>query len=271
MTFDDDTLIAYLDGQLPETGYGPLEQALKDDAALRTRLQALAESSELARRAFDPVLLEPVPPQLIAAIWQAPDPRARAASPKSNSPRVQGMTGWTTPLRPWLGWGTGRRAWSALASVVVLGLGAVIGWQWLAPSDDTHWALRQGETVANQSLALALDVSPSGRVLRTAGGSVELLASFEQAGGGHCREFNRNSPDGRRDELGIACRTAEGAWQLDFLAAEQRPADRGAGGYQTASDRQHGAADAFLSARVQGPALDEAEEKALIERGWAPP
>ena len=45
---DDETLIAYLDGQLPEADYGPLEQALKDDEALRTRLQALADSMNWA-------------------------------------------------------------------------------------------------------------------------------------------------------------------------------------------------------------------------------
>jgi anti-sigma factor RsiW len=104
MTLDDDTLIAYLDGQLPETDYAPLEQALKDDAALRTRLQALAESSELARRAFDPVLLEPVPPALIAAIWRAPDPRARATPPRAGSPQPAG-------LLAWLGLASGPRAW----------------------------------------------------------------------------------------------------------------------------------------------------------------
>ncbi len=260
MTFNDNTLIAYLDGQLPQTDYEPLEQALNDDAALRTRLQALAESSELARRAFDPVLLEPVPPVLIAAIWRAPDPRARAAPPRAGSPQP-------TSLLAWLGLASGPRAWPALASVVVLGLGVVIGWQLLTPASGSHWTLREGAPVNNEALAMALEVSPSGRVLRTAGGAVEILASFEQVGGGHCREFNRSSPGGTRDELGIACRSAQGNWQLEFLIAEERT-EAGQGSFQTASDRQHEQADAFLLDRVQGPPLGEAEEKSLIERGW---
>lgn len=270
MTFDDDTLIAYLDGQLPEADYGPLEQALKDDAALRARLQALADSGELARRAFDPVLLEPVPPQLIAAIWRAPDPRARPASPGGSASAPPPAPGGRASLLTWLGLGSGRRAWPAFASVLVLGLGAVIGWQLLVPSPTARWALHEGRPVADPSLALALEVSPSGRVLRTAGGTVEVLASFEQVDGGHCREFNRNSPDRTRDELGIACRDAEGTWQLDFLATEERTADGAPAGYQTASDQQHDAADAFLRERVQRQPLGEAEEKALIGRGWTP-
>jgi hypothetical protein len=152
---------------------------------------------------------------------------------------------------------------------VVLGLGAVIGWQLLTPAVDVRWALREGAPVTNEALALALEVSPSGRVLRTAGGAVEILASFEQVGGGHCREFNRSGPGDTRDELGIACRSAQGDWQLEFLIAEERSAEAGQGSFQTASDHQHEQADAFLRDRVQGPPLGEAEEKSLIERGWA--
>ena len=261
MTFDDNTLIAYLDGQLPEADYGPLEQALQHDQALRTRLQALADGSELARRAFDAVLLDPVPPQLIAAIWREPDPRARATPSRAVSPQPTG-------LLAWLGRTSGRRAWPALASVAVLGLGVAIGWQLLAPSGDVRWALREGAPVTDEALSLALEVSPSGRVLRTAGGAVEILASFEQAGGGHCREFNRSSPRGTRDELGIACRNAQGDWQLELLVAEDREASDGQARYQTASDQQHDRADAFLRDRAQGQPLDDSEEQTLIERGW---
>lgn len=261
MTFDDHTLIAYLDGQLPDADYGPLEQALKHDQALSMRLQALADSSELARRAFDGVLLEPVPPQLIAAIWRAPDPRTRPASARSASPRPSG-------LLAWLGLDSGPRAWPALASVAVLGLGVLIGWQLLAPPGDARWALREGTPVTDEALALALEVSPSGRVLRTAGGALEILASFEQTGGGHCREFNRSSPRGTRDELGIACRNTQGEWQLELLVVEEREASAGEARYQTASDQQHDRADAFLRERAQGQPLSETEEQVLIERGW---
>jgi hypothetical protein len=263
MTFNDETLIAYLDGQLPDADYGPLEQALEHDEALRTRLQALADSSLLARRAFDPVLLEPVPPQLIAAIWRAPDPRARNRASSHGTTQPVG-------LLAWLGLASGPRAWPALASVVVLGLGVLLGWQLLAPADDARRALREGAPVTDEALALALEVSPSGRVLRTAGGAVEILASFKQMGGGHCREFNRNNPGGTLDELGIACRNAQGGWQLELLVAEDRLAEAGQDRYRTASDEQHEQADAFLLDRVQGPPLGEEEEKSLIDRAWLP-
>lgn len=261
MRWDDDTLVAYLDGQLSEDGCAQVEQALENDAVLSARLQALADSSELARRAFDPVLLEPVPPHLIASIWQAPDPRTRATPPKA--PGL--LERWRDVLRR----GTRPRVWPVLASVAVLGLVASIGWQWQAADEASFAALQRGDVVRDPTLARALDTSPSGDVLQTADGVVEVLATFRQReGGGHCREFNRISTDRTRDELGIACRSGAGqAWQLDFVATETRGATDSTE-YQTASDAQHEAADTFLHQRVQGGPLDTSEELALIERGW---
>ena len=73
MKIDDSTLIAYLDAQLEDdTAYEAVEDALAASPALRARLQALAETGELARKAFDAKLEEAVPPQLIEAIMNAP-------------------------------------------------------------------------------------------------------------------------------------------------------------------------------------------------------
>ena len=74
---DDDTLLAYLDAQWDdEARYVAVEDALAAQPALRARLQALVDSGEQARRAFDAVLEAPVPPALIAAILNAPLPTA---------------------------------------------------------------------------------------------------------------------------------------------------------------------------------------------------
>ena len=80
MKIDDDTLVAYLDAQLEDdAAYEAVEDALAESPALRARLQALAETGELARQAFDAKLEEAVPPRLIAAIMDAPLPDAEAS------------------------------------------------------------------------------------------------------------------------------------------------------------------------------------------------
>lgn len=63
----DDTLVAYLDGELDESARTEVEAWLDSDTVIRDRLAALTESASLLRAAFDPVLHEPVPEQLLAA------------------------------------------------------------------------------------------------------------------------------------------------------------------------------------------------------------
>src|SRR6266446_3422814 len=63
----DDRLIAYLDGELEMAEQRDIEAWLDSDPAAREKLQALAESGNLVRLAFDEVMHEPVPERLIAA------------------------------------------------------------------------------------------------------------------------------------------------------------------------------------------------------------
>jgi anti-sigma factor RsiW len=63
----DETLIAYLDGELDESVRAEIADQLERDSDLRLRAQRLGESAALLRTAFDPVLREPLPQRLIAA------------------------------------------------------------------------------------------------------------------------------------------------------------------------------------------------------------
>lgn len=84
MTIDTMTLLAYLDGQLEhEADYERVEQALQQEAGLRERLQALVQQSATIRSAYRAKLEEPVPPQLVAAILNAPWPQAQAVGQRS--------------------------------------------------------------------------------------------------------------------------------------------------------------------------------------------
>jgi anti-sigma factor RsiW len=63
----DEALVAYLDGGLDSTERGHVEAWLEADPAVRDRLAALAQSTELARNAYADVVNEPLPERLIAA------------------------------------------------------------------------------------------------------------------------------------------------------------------------------------------------------------
>jgi anti-sigma factor RsiW len=62
----DEALVAYLDGELDSTERGHVEAWLEADPAVRDRLAALAQSTELARNAYADVVNEPLPERLIA-------------------------------------------------------------------------------------------------------------------------------------------------------------------------------------------------------------
>ena len=74
----DETLIAYLDGELDDDSRSEVEAWLDADTELRDRVAALAVSAEALRAAFEPVLHEPVPERLLAAARGIPVTRADA-------------------------------------------------------------------------------------------------------------------------------------------------------------------------------------------------
>ena len=63
----DEALVAYLDGELDSSERRHVEAWLEADPAVRDRLAALAQATELARGAYADIVNEPLPERLIAA------------------------------------------------------------------------------------------------------------------------------------------------------------------------------------------------------------
>lgn len=70
--FDDETLMAYADGALDAATGARVARAARTDARIARRIEAFRRTAALARAAFAPVVDEPVPERLIAAIRAAP-------------------------------------------------------------------------------------------------------------------------------------------------------------------------------------------------------
>jgi anti-sigma factor RsiW len=114
----DESLVAYIDGELDEPGRRDIEAWLGADATARDRLAALEQMSELARSAYAEILEEPVPEQLLAA--------ARGVATEKPAPRDAEIlvlrprrTGPAAPIRQW---GIGLAA-AAAAFGLILGSG----------------------------------------------------------------------------------------------------------------------------------------------------
>jgi len=111
----DETLIAYLDGELDAGARSEVDSWLESDAELRERVAALAASADALRAAFEPVMHEPVPERLLAAArGTSAEVVNFAAAKKTRAPR---------PLmaRPWARWAAAAGVWSAVAWAISRG------------------------------------------------------------------------------------------------------------------------------------------------------
>lgn len=262
----DETLLAYLDAELPEDGYEAIEAQLDADPALRQRLQALVDSGERLRAAYDGVLQEPVPPALIAAIQAVPwPPVAQAAAqvaPESAAQPAPAAPPWPQRLLSWLGLDSARPlAGLAVASVLMLAVGGWLGHSLPAGQGSGHG----GNALASldSALAVALETAPSGRTLRAGDARIALAASLRGADGRVCREYSAGTAQAQT-ETGLACRSPDGHW-----AVAVRQSANGGDGYDTASSSGHEAIDAYLARHLPGAEpLSAEQEQALIRQGW---
>jgi hypothetical protein len=171
MTFDPDTIMAYIDGELDLVTARRVERAALEDAALAARIaQQRALKTRLAAH-FDPVLDEDVPRRLTRPLRGAD---TRLAVPARR-----------------FGWPTA----AAMAASLVLGL--LIGPQLFAPSGDPL-TVRDRTLVADGALAAALDTQLASLPPSTS--DVRIGLTFQDREGAICRSFSSPAV------AGIACR-----------------------------------------------------------------
>jgi anti-sigma factor RsiW len=129
----DETLVAYLDGELDADERRHVETWLEADPAVRERLMALAQSSELVRGAYAEILNEPVPSRLIAAARGATG-TTQAAPPEAEI-LVLKRPGWAAIPLPHRRWQIGLAAAAGLFGVIFGGAGTYLGMGMFNPAN----------------------------------------------------------------------------------------------------------------------------------------
>ena len=245
----EETLQAYVDGELGATEVAQIDAALAHDAPLARRVaQARAVRTQL-QSLFDPVLDEPVPEQL-SAVLQPASAAARVATipPPTLAGRRGFGAGRRRASRRWLVPGA-----AVAASLAVL---AVALW-WNAGSSLVR--IQEGQQFAAGALSRALD-----RGLASApdpSAAIAIGITFRSADGHICRTFTgRASPT----MTGLACRDAAG-WSLPALSTHT--ASEGGALRQAATDLPP-AVQAAVDARIRGDAFDAKQERAARDDGW---
>lgn len=177
----DETLIAYLDGELDEAAMATVDAALGGDPALVDRLEAHAALADRVRAAYAPVVDEPVPAGLAGLV----QPQSNVVS-LAERRRVPGHYAW----------------WGAIAATLVVGV-MLFGRQ-LSPGDPVGAGM-----VARGDLAKALTVQAS----NAGKGDVAIGLTFKDQAGRYCRTFAMDQMSG------LACRE-EQAWKVEVAARQ---------------------------------------------------
>jgi hypothetical protein len=242
-TISDETLSAFLDGELPESERARVAAALSNDAALAARFAQL-ERAEAALKNAWPVRDTALPAGITTAIDQL-----AAAQAAPGSPRAQ--------------W----QRWSLAASILaVVGAGLVFLSQQQPGSTQFAFTPAAGATLpASHPLATTLSETASGTTrdwpgAATRGGTVYPVLSFRDGAGALCREFE--VADGKAVSVGVACRRDAG-WNVEAIATVPGRSAASEGYVPAPGDEPAAVAEA-IDRLMQGEALDAAAEAAAL-------
>jgi hypothetical protein len=234
---DDDTLMAYADGELDDIGRARVERAVAADPALRARLAQQQKLRATLAAFYGPTAEEEVPERFRAMLETNIVDFAGAKARRTREAR---------PI-----W----QSLAALAATLVLGL--ALGRTLLMPAAGPV-GIDNGMMVAQGSLAAALDTQLASAQAPDA--ATRIGTSFAAADGRLCRTFDSAAL------AGVACRGEQG-WQLIMTGA-------GSGGPRS-DYRQAGSANPLVAEAAQalmaGEAFDAAAERRARDSGWRHP
>jgi hypothetical protein len=233
VTYDREIIRAYVDGELDDLTSARLAREAQNDPDLAAAISAERSLREALGAHFAPILDEPLPPGLTAAIDEGrkvvPLAKARQRRFAFNSRSLR----WAGP---------------AMAAALVIAL--------LVPSmSGEQIETRDGLTFASNDLAQALDSQLVAD--QRQGDKTRVLLSFTDKNGTLCRGF------ARADISGIACRR-DGAWHL---RVQRDGVDVSANDYRQASSIDRAIFEA-AQGMAAGPALDAEGERSAMSRGW---
>lgn len=254
-TFPDEMLMRFADGELDAEEMAVIEKAMETDDDLVGRVAMFIETKVQAQAALKPLLDEPVPEKLKAAVeGMIAAKRTEDAKAAAKPATVVPFEARKAAARP------AARQWTLpLAASIAAVIGGLAGY-WAAgdgaPAPGGLWVAG----IIRPALGEALATIESGKEIRLPGISdrFRAIATFRNDAQELCREFEIDSQD-HSTVMSVACRAGD-EWRVSFAVVA--PGD--AGGYAPASSAE--ALDAYLSAIEAGePLLAEDEAEALAE------
>jgi hypothetical protein len=273
MTFTDEELMAYADGELDEARRQQIQDAIRSDPEVARRVDAHRALRDSLRAGFDPVLREPVPDRLIAtarsrttqpdAGTKPPEPQTDAGTkpperhrsdappkPRESQPDTRSNV---VPLRGRNVPAPSRPKWIALAASFLLGaLALQLGLRYFSAPGLTP----RGELSAQVQQALSNQLASS----QSTQTELKVGVSFLSKTGHYCRTFTLQTL------AGLACNDA-GDWKVQVLAHTSAPGTE----YRQAGSNMPPAIVQAVTDTIAGAPLDAKDEANARAQKWQHP
>ena len=240
MTFDDQTIMAYVDGECDAITAKRLEKAMQSDQTLADRVASEQALRTKLSAHYNPVAEEAVPDHLTALL------KASASNNVDDSFAARKSERQDAKQRRA---GKGFAQWGAMAAT--LAIGVAVGQFGFGGQNDAPFAQDGAALIASGPLENALDKQLAST--QTDNDEYRIGLTFRANTGNICRSFDGEAVSG------IACR--EGShWQMYNTLPGGMSGD-----YRQASSSEINAIAADMMADV--PA-DAGTERQLLENGW---
>lgn len=241
MKINDETLSAFLDGELPAAEMEQVRSQLAEDPTLADRLAELSAVDELVS-------------QYAHAIDRRPLPQGLQQLLEEGGSQPQSAQVIAFPL-----WRRARQALNrqtGIAAAVALALGFGLAQVTENPGSQ--------QTGSWEPIAQRLEALPSGTSETLPDGrEITPRITFVNREGEYCRQYRVTGPEESSEN--IACRTqqADMGWQQ---RASVRQPNAAPGSYQTASGGS--LLDSALDEMMVGGVIEPSREKQLIQQDW---
>lgn len=258
MTYTDEMLSAYLDGELPSEVAAALDAALASDDALKARLARLHRANRAVREAYGAIDETPIPEAVLGLLktngGAKPHSGDVIAFPKF--PLAKAASHWPAAMAASL----------ALLAGLMIGLYGPFD---RSASGDAPAMLVAGDILPDNPIFAALNDGASGVAVNIHSDTdrnlyLQPILSFRSRDGGYCREFLMS--DSVAATHSVACKSGE-AWRIN-VAVRSPAIDLGKEAYRTASSSPDPLIDNYVGQIISGDAFDMETEKSLMAKDW---
>lgn len=260
--FDDETLMAYADGELDEATSTMVADAEARDPAVAGRIAQFRQTRQLASTVFGGKQAAPVPDALaksIQAMLAKSKSRPKDSATETNAADNVVSFQQRKPAADQRSATSGKWAVPIAAGIALLAGG--IGGFFAGSGFQEEFASNvQMASIDTPGLSEALDAVASGNEIEIGDGKdrFKAIASFRNWDQAFCREFELDRANGS-SIVAVACKP-EKTWDIQFTVV----AGQADSGYAPASSLE--VLDAYISSSGSGEPMSAEEEKALLAK-----